>query len=229
MSAFRSSMMVPKHTVVSPTQDADFLFKLILIGDSGVGKSNLLLRFADDWYSENYISTIGVDFKIKTIQIAGKTIKLQIWDTAGQERFRTITSSYYRGAHGIMVVYDVTDKNTFQNLKQWISEVNRHASSHVNKMLIGNKCDLVNQKEVETEVAREFANELGMNFFETSAKNSTNVDEAFHEMACNIMKRIDDGNTPPPRVSRQSQIVKRKKKSKKQVFLQKAKNTCTLL
>ncbi|XP_048367458.1 ras-related protein ORAB-1-like isoform X1 [Sphaerodactylus townsendi] len=134
----------------------DYLFKLLLIGDSGVGKSCLLLRFADDTYTESYISTIGVDFKIRTIELDGKTIKLQIWDTAGQERFRTITSSYYRGAHGIIVVYDVTDQESYNNVKQWLQEIERYASENVNKLLVGNKCDLTTKKVVDYTTAKEF-------------------------------------------------------------------------
>lgn len=126
----------------------------MLIGDSGVGKSCLLLRFADDTYTESYISTIGVDFKIRTIDLDGKTIKLQIWDTAGQERFRTITSSYYRGAHGIIVVYDCTDQDTFNNVKQWLEEIDRYACDNVNKLLVGNKCDLHTKKVVDYTTAK---------------------------------------------------------------------------
>merc|ERR1712196_737176 len=124
------------------TAEYDYLFKLLLIGDSGVGKSCLLLRFADDTYTETYISTIGVDFKIRSIEIDGKVIKLQIWDTAGQERFRTITSSYYRGAHGIIVVYDITDEDSFTAVARWITEIERFAGQDVNKMMVGNKADL---------------------------------------------------------------------------------------
>lgn len=133
---------------------SDYLFKLLLIGDSGVGKSCLLLRFADDTYTESYISTIGVDFKIRTIELDKKTIKLQIWDTAGQERFRTITSSYYRGAHGIIVVYDCTDQDSFNNVKQWLEEIDRYACDNVNKLLVGNKCDLTAKKVVDYPVAK---------------------------------------------------------------------------
>eukprot|EP00049_Salpingoeca_infusionum_P009436 m.157886 g.157886 ORF g.157886 m.157886 type:complete len:217 (+) comp14336_c0_seq1:3754-4404(+) len=168
----------------------DFLFKLLLIGDSGVGKSCLLLRFADDTYTESYISTIGVDFKIRTIELEGKTIKLQIWDTAGQERFRTITSSYYRGAHGIIVVYDVTDADSFANVKQWLGEIERYACDNVNKLLVGNKSDLVSRKAVEYTAAKDFADGMGIPFLETSAKNATNVEQAFMTMAAEIKSRM---------------------------------------
>ncbi|POY72746.1 putative Small monomeric GTPase [Rhodotorula taiwanensis] len=167
----------------------DLLFKLLLIGDSGVGKSCLLLRFADDTYTESYISTIGVDFKIRTIELEGKTVKLQIWDTAGQERFRTITSSYYRGAHGIIVVYDVTDQDTFSNVKQWLQEIDRYACDGVNKLLVGNKSDLTTKKVVDYAAAKEFADQIGVSLLETSAKNATNVEQAFLTMAKQIKDR----------------------------------------
>mmetsp|Transcript_5106 Transcript_5106/g.10579 ORF Transcript_5106/g.10579 Transcript_5106/m.10579 type:complete len:203 (+) Transcript_5106:1698-2306(+) len=184
----------------------DYLFKLLLIGDSGVGKSCLLLRFADDTYTESYISTIGVDFKIRTIEMDGKTIKLQIWDTAGQERFRTITSSYYRGAHGIIIVYDVTDQESFDNVKTWLQEIDRYAADKVNTLLVGNKSDLTNKRVVSYEAAKEFADSVEMEFLETSAKNSTNVEKAFMVMASQIKQRmasqpIGNGGNQPANVT----------------------------
>ena len=176
----------------------DFLFKLLLIGDSGVGKSCLLLRFADDTYTESYISTIGVDFKIRTIELDGKTIKLQVWDTAGQERFRTITSSYYRGAHGIIVVYDVTDQESFNNVKQWLQEIDRYACENVDKLLVGNKCDLTDKKVVEYTSAKAYADQLGISFLETSAKNATNVEEAFMTMSAEIKNRVGPSAAAQP-------------------------------
>jgi len=183
---------------VAMNSEYDYLFKLLLIGDSGVGKSCLLLRFADDTYTESYISTIGVDFKIRTLELDGKTIKLQIWDTAGQERFRTITSSYYRGAHGIIVVYDVTDQESFNNVKQWMNEIDRYANDKVNKMLVGNKCDLTAKKVVDYNSAKELADSMSIPFLETSAKNSTNVEQSFITMAAEIKARMAQNPAPKP-------------------------------
>ncbi|CAH8336835.1 unnamed protein product [Eruca vesicaria subsp. sativa] len=216
----------------------DYLFKLLLIGDSGVGKSCLLLRFADDSYVESYISTIGVDFKIRTVEQDGKTIKLQIWDTAGQERFRTITSSYYRGAHGIIIVYDVTDEESFNNVKQWLSEIDRYASDTVNKLLVGNKCDLTENRAVPYETAKvrtyglslpsfvfihlidflmyskAFADEIGIPFMETSAKDATNVEQAFMAMSASIKESMASqpagNNARPPTVQIRGQPVAQK-------------------
>uniref|UniRef100_A0AAY4EG24 Uncharacterized protein n=1 Tax=Denticeps clupeoides TaxID=299321 RepID=A0AAY4EG24_9TELE len=150
----------------------------------------VLLFSQDDTYTESYISTIGVDFKIRTIEMDGKTVKLQIWDTAGQERFRTITSSYYRGAHGIIIVYDVTDQESFNNVKQWMEEIDRYACENVSKLLVGNKSDLASKKVVDYTSAKEFAESLQIAILETSAKNASNVEKAFLTMASEIQKRL---------------------------------------
>lgn len=118
---------------------------MVLIGDTGVGKSCILLRFADDTFTENHISTIGVDFRFRTVKIDKKVVKLQCWDTAGQERYRTITSSYYRGADGIILVYDVTNEESFRHLNEWLVEINRYANDDVSKLIVGNKNDLPNK------------------------------------------------------------------------------------
>lgn len=157
----------------------DYLFKLLLIGDSGVGKSCLLLRFTDNTYTDSYISTIGVDFKIRTVEMDGKTVKLQIWDTAGQERFRTITSSYYRGAHGIIIAYDTTDLKSFENIKGWLAEVERYASETVVKILVGTKSDKVDKRQVMLEDAQAFADACNMVLVETSARRNERVEQLF--------------------------------------------------
>ncbi|KAL3937720.1 MAG: hypothetical protein SGBAC_007230 [Bacillariaceae sp.] len=172
-------------------RDYDYLFKLVLIGDSGVGKSCLLLRFADDAFTESYISTIGVDFRFRTVKIESKTVKLQIWDTAGQERFRTITSAYYRGADGIIMVFDVTSLESFDHVNDWLKEVNRYAAEGTVKLLVGNKSDRTADRVVTEEQAKEFADELGIPFIETSAKSSKNVEEAFLTMAGELIRQRD--------------------------------------
>eukprot|EP01016_Furgasonia_blochmanni_P032831 TRINITY_DN338_c0_g1_i1.p1 TRINITY_DN338_c0_g1~~TRINITY_DN338_c0_g1_i1.p1 ORF type:complete len:218 (+),score=66.71 TRINITY_DN338_c0_g1_i1:201-854(+) len=174
---------------MSIQQDYDYLFKLLLVGNSSVGKSSLLLRFSDNVFNESFLPTIGVDFKIRTFDLNGKTVKLQIWDTAGQERFKTITASYYKGAHGIIIVYDVTDRQTFKDVENWLGEVEKNASENVVKLLVGNKCDLEN-RAVTFEEGKELADSLGIKFIETSAKNSVNVEKAFFTLANEIKARV---------------------------------------
>lgn len=171
-------------------QTYDYLIKLVLIGDSGVGKSSLLTRFADDCFSSSFITTIGIDFRIKTITLDGKKYKLQLWDTAGQERFRSITASYYRRSNGILLVYDVTNETSFNNIKNWMIFINKHAQVSVNKLLIGNKCDLVNQQIITTDRGKALAKQYEIEFLETSAKNNCNVEEMFITITKDIQKRL---------------------------------------
>uniref|UniRef100_A0A2N9IHZ7 Uncharacterized protein n=1 Tax=Fagus sylvatica TaxID=28930 RepID=A0A2N9IHZ7_FAGSY len=192
--------------------DYDYLIKLLLIGDSGVGKSCLLLRFSDGSFTTSFITTIGIDFKIRTIELDGKRVKLQIWDTAGQERFRTITTAYYRGAMGILLVYDVTDESSFnsnfssclglniwtlhsncQYIRNWIRNIEQHASDNVNKILVGNKADMDESKRaVPTSKGQALADEYGIKFFETSAKTNLNVEEVFFSIGRDIKRRLAD-------------------------------------
>jgi len=168
----------------------DIQIKLLMIGDSGVGKTCLLLRYANDSFSPTFITTIGIDFKIKNIDIDGTKIKLQIWDTAGQERFRTITTSYFRGAQGILLVYDVTDRRSFESIRNWISQIQQHADVHVNKILVGNKCDMLDEKVVSTEEGEKLAKEFNMPFWECSAKNNINVEESFIGIGRGVKDRV---------------------------------------
>ncbi|KAH0918736.1 hypothetical protein HID58_026396 [Brassica napus] len=153
----------------------------------------LLLRFSDGSFTTSFITTIGIDFKIRTIELDGKRIKLQIWDTAGQERFRTITTAYYRGAMGILLVYDVTDESSFNNIRNWIRNIEQHASDNVNKILVGNKADMDESKRaVPTSKGQALADEYGIKFFETSAKTNLNVEEVFFSIGKDIKQRLAD-------------------------------------
>jgi len=171
----------------------DLLFKLLLIGDSGVGKTCILFRFSDDAFQTTFISTIGIDFKIKTIDLKGKRIKLQIWDTAGQERFHTITTSYYRGAMGIMLVYDITNSKSFDNIAKWLRNIDEHANEDVEKMILGNKCDMQDKRVVSKERGETIAREHGIRFLETSAKANINIDRAFLDLAEAILNKQTAG------------------------------------
>lgn len=214
-----------------PASQYDCLIKILLIGDSGSGKTGLLLRFAENTFQDSFITTIGIgetraasscscaarrnltqpqaatltsiclaaraDFKIRTIDLLGQRAKLQIWDTAGQERFRTITQAYYRGAMGIIVVYDVTDRQSFENVRRvWIKNVNQHVNSTVRKVLVANKIDLEAERVVSTEEGQQLAEELGIPFFETSALRGDNVEQVFFSLATEIRTRQVEDDDP---------------------------------
>ncbi|KAG5151212.1 hypothetical protein JHK84_027684 [Glycine max] len=171
-------------------QKIDYVFKVVLIGDSAVGKTQLLARFAKNQFSVDSKATIGVEFQTKTLIIDNKTVKAQIWDTAGQERYRAVTSAYYRGAVGAMLVYDMTKRQSFDNMAKWLEELRGHADKNIVVMLIGNKCDLGTLRAVPTEDAEEFAQRENLFFMETSALESTNVETAFLTILTEIYRLI---------------------------------------
>ena len=173
-------------------QDYEFIFKVLLIGNSNVGKSSLFLKFVDDIWNDTFVPTIGVDFKIKTFEIDSSKIKMQIWDTAGQERFKNIIASYYRGAHGILLLYDVTDKDSFKNLSNWLIEIEKNSSKNVIKVLIGNKTDLEDKRVISQNQGKDFADTYGLKFIETSVKKNINVKEAFETLGRELMAASGD-------------------------------------
>ncbi|KAL5248646.1 hypothetical protein ACHWQZ_G017733 [Mnemiopsis leidyi] len=231
--------------MASQRKGFDYLFKLLLIGDSGVGKTCILFRFSDDAFNSTFISTIGIDFKInlyihyrfktlililefdreiinyqfsnisslhktsnnrhlpgidfkiKTIELHGKKIKLQIWDTAGQERFQTITTSYYRGAMGIMLVYDITQSSSFGNINKWLRNIEDHATDNVAKLILGNKCDMEARRVVPTDQGEQLAKSKGLKFLETSAKANINIDKAFTMIAEDILQKTPNPSLRP--------------------------------
>jgi len=186
-------------------EEYDYLYKVVLIGDSGVGKSNLLSRFTRNEFSLETKSTIGVEFATRSIQTEGKTIKAQIWDTAGQERYRAITSAYYRGAVGALLVYDIAKFATYKNVERWLTELRENADRNIVIMLVGNKSDLRHLREVPTDEAKAFAEKHSLSFIETSALDSTNVELAFQNILTEIYHlvspTIDEPKNPIPESS----------------------------
>ncbi|CAI7656594.1 unnamed protein product [Penicillium pancosmium] len=171
-----------------------FVFKLVLIGDSGVGKSCCLLRFAEPWtdsFDPSFIPTVGIDFKMRIIQMDGRRVSLQIWDTAGQESFRSIIAQYYRGAMGIFLVYDVTNERSFHNIRNWASTLEPHVPGDSKKILIGSKCDCAEKRVISSEQGQQLADELGIPFFEVSAKDNVNIDEAFYKLVSDIKASME--------------------------------------
>ncbi|VDD89812.1 unnamed protein product [Enterobius vermicularis] len=174
----------------SRDDEYDYLFKVVLIGDSGVGKSNLLSRFTRNEFNLESKSTIGVEFATRSIQVEGKTVKAQIWDTAGQERYRAITSAYYRGAVGALLVYDIAKHVTYEDVERWLKELRDHADQNIVIMLVGNKSDLRHLRAVPTDEAKAYAEKNQLSFIETSALDSTNVETAFTNILTEIYRSV---------------------------------------
>ncbi|XP_028085602.1 ras-related protein Rab2BV-like [Camellia sinensis] len=168
----------------------DYLFKIVLTGDSGVAKSNILSRFTRNEFCLEFKSTIGVEFATRTLQVEGKTVKAQIWDTAGQERYRAITSAYYRGAVGALLVYDITKRQTFENVQRWLRELRDHADSNIVIMMAGNKSDLNHLRAVSDQDAQLLAEKEGLSFLETSALEAPNIEKAFQTILLDIYQII---------------------------------------
>ena len=168
---------------------SESLFKILLLGDSGVGKSCIILRYIENNFSTNLMNSIGVDFKLKNIEIDNKKIKLQIGDTAGQERFRTITTSYYKGAHAILICFDITDRESFEHIRNWMADIDKFAKEGVLRILVGNKCDLEHERQVRKEEGNEIANKYGIKYIETSAKDTINIEDLFVSTAKHLLSK----------------------------------------
>ena len=187
-------MSIEKLTIeeLSPGdyEQEDYKIKIIVVGDSGVGKTNLINRFASDKFDTNSKATIGVEFVYKTLKINKEVIKVEVWDTAGQERYRAITSSYYKGAKGAIIVYDITNEDSFNNVESWMNEVTKKGKTDMQFLLVGNKKDLINDRKVTGQKGIDKAKELNMNLFEASALEKTNVNEAFNYLVKEIYLNI---------------------------------------
>ena len=177
----------------------ELLYKILLLGDSSVGKTCFLMRYSDNTFQEIHMSTIGLDYKLKNVQLDdGKMVKIQIWDTAGQDRFRSITKNYYKGAHGIILIYDVTSRKTFDNVKNWVAQIKEEVTDKVSIILVGNKIDDVDGRKVQTEEGQKMAKECGLSFFETSAKSGQNIDSTFNELVKKTVEaysKVDEKGT----------------------------------
>jgi small GTP-binding protein len=167
----------------------DLLYKIIIIGDSNVGKSNILSRYTKDQFQGNSKATVGVELGTKFVKVEGVGAKLQIWDTAGQERYRSLTSSYYKGCHGCFIVYDITNEQSFESINTWYEQAVKEAGKEVSIILVGNKCDLENERKVSKEKGEEKAKTMNASFFETSALSKVNIDDIFKEIVNNIYQR----------------------------------------
>ena len=216
-------MSIEKLTIeeLSPGdyEQEDYKIKIIVVGDSGVGKTNLINRFASDKFDTNSKATIGVEFVYKTLKINKEVIKVEVWDTAGQERYRAITSSYYKGAKGAIIVYDITNEDSFNNVESWMNEVTKKGKTDMQFLLVGNKKDLINDRKVTEQKGIDKAKELNMNLFEASALEKTNVNEAFNylmkEIYLNIRREKNINTNNDEKIGQSGIALNTNKKNKK--------------
>ena len=173
-------------------QKYNFLYKIVILGDTSVGKTCFFNRYVDNTFEEKTLGTIGIEYRLKNVQLEnGSTIKLQIWDTAGQERFNSISKSYYRGAHAIILIFSVTNKKSFENVKTWVNQIKEETNEKITLILVGNKIDLVDKREIMENEGEELANEFDINYYECSAKTGENINLAFNELIKKMVKKID--------------------------------------
>lgn len=179
-------------------QNFDYMFKLLIIGNSSVGKTSFLFRYADDSFTSAFVSTVGIDFKVKTVFRQDKRVKLQIWDTAGQERYRTITTAYYRGAMGFILMYDVTNEESFNSVHDWCTQIKTYSWDNAQVVLVGNKCDMEDERVISFERGKQLADSLGLEFFETSAKENINVRAVFERLVDIICDKMSESLDSDP-------------------------------
>lgn len=173
-------------------QNFDYMFKLLIIGNSSVGKTSFLFRYADDSFTSAFVSTVGIDFKVKTVFRNDKRVKLQIWDTAGQERYRTITTAYYRGAMGFILMYDITNEESFNAVQDWCTQIKMYSWDNAQVVLVGNKMDLEEERVISIDRGKRLAEQLGLEFFETSAKENVNVKQVFERLVDIICDKMSE-------------------------------------
>ena len=188
----------------------ELLYKILLLGDSSVGKTCFLMRYSDNTFQEIHMSTIGLDYKLKNVQLDdGNIVKIQIWDTAGQDRFRSITKNYYKGAHGIILIYDITSRKTYENIKNWVTQIKEEVSDKVNIILVGNKIDDEKNRKVSTEEGEKLAKEIGFDFYETSAKTGINIDSTFNDLVKKTVESFSKTNVKGDKLNKKKSGSKR--------------------
>ncbi|XP_067893237.1 ras-related protein Rab-3B [Heterodontus francisci] len=179
-------------------QNFDYMFKLLIIGNSSVGKTSFLFRYADDTFTSAFVSTVGIDFKVKTVYRNDKRVKLQIWDTAGQERYRTITTAYYRGAMGFILMYDIANQESFSAVQDWATQIKTYSWDNAQVILVGNKCDMEDERIIPPEKGKHLAEQLGFEFFEVSAKENINVKQVFERLVDIICEKMSESLDSDP-------------------------------